>query len=245
MYASAYLKAHYPSAFYTALLNNQPMGFYHPATLVKDAQRRGVRFAPIDVQQSDWECRVDPDGRVRLGLMYVNGLRQEVGRRIADCGLRTGDARSAAAADCGWPAQPVRCPKCGCDDRSMLETTPASTSFCNVCAHEWDADASRDRATEPSGERPKRRGRYLSIDDLIAKTGLRRDELATLAEIGALNAFGHDRRSALWQIERAIRPSGELFEEDAAFGRSVDRSFGRSEEHSEHGRTAQSGASRT
>ena len=53
--------------------------------------------------------------------------------------------------------------------------------------------------------------RYASIDDLIARTGLRRDELATLAEIGALNAFGHDRRSALWQIERAIRPSGEMF----------------------------------
>jgi hypothetical protein len=53
VYASAYLKAHFPAAFYTALLNNQPMGFYHPATLVKDAQRRGVRFAPIDVQVSD------------------------------------------------------------------------------------------------------------------------------------------------------------------------------------------------
>ena len=80
VYASAYLKAHYPAAFYTALLNNQPMGFYHPATLVKDAQRRGVRFSPIDVQESDWDCRVDPDGRVRLGLMYVNGLRAEVGK---------------------------------------------------------------------------------------------------------------------------------------------------------------------
>src|SRR3954470_2170518 len=68
-YASAYLKWHYPAAFYTAVLNNQPMGFYHPSTLVKDAQRRGVRFASIDVQVSDWLCRVQPDGRVRLGLM--------------------------------------------------------------------------------------------------------------------------------------------------------------------------------
>src|SRR6476659_8400024 len=83
VYASAYLKAHYPAAFYTALLNNQPMGFYHPSTLVKDAQRHGVRFAPIDVQESDWACRVDPDGRVRLGLMYVNGLRREAGAAIA------------------------------------------------------------------------------------------------------------------------------------------------------------------
>ena len=64
-----YLKAHYPAAFYTALLNNQPMGFYHPSTLVKDAQRHGVRFTPVDVQVSDWPCRVEPDGRVRLGLM--------------------------------------------------------------------------------------------------------------------------------------------------------------------------------
>ena len=62
-YASAYLKAHYPAAFYTALLNNQPMGFYHPATLVKDAQRRGVRFTPIDVQVSDWTARWTPTAR--------------------------------------------------------------------------------------------------------------------------------------------------------------------------------------
>src|SRR4029077_2458028 len=82
-YASAYLKAHYPSAFYTALLNNQPMGFYHPATLVKDAQRRGVRFHTIDVQLSDWDCTVEQDGAIRLGLRYVPGLRREVGKAIA------------------------------------------------------------------------------------------------------------------------------------------------------------------
>ncbi len=85
-YASAYFKVHYPAAFYTALLNNQPMGFYHPSTLVKDAQRRGVRFQPIDVQVSDWNCTVEPDGAIRLGLRYVSGLRQEVGKKIA--GLR-------------------------------------------------------------------------------------------------------------------------------------------------------------
>jgi error-prone DNA polymerase len=82
VYASAYLKVHYPAAFYTALLNNQPMGFYHPATLVKDAQRRGVRFAPVDVQTSDWDCRVEPDGSIRMGLRYVRGLRDEAGKAI-------------------------------------------------------------------------------------------------------------------------------------------------------------------
>ena len=60
--------------------------------------------------------------------------------------------------------------------------------------------------------------RFDSIDDLISLACLRRDEIATLAEIGALNAFGHDRRSALWQIERAIRPAGELFKLDGLDG---------------------------
>ena len=84
VYASAYLKAHYPAVFYSSMLNNQPMGFYHPATLVKDAQRRGVRFMSIDVQTSDWLCRIEPDGAIRLGLMYVQGLRADVGRRLAE-----------------------------------------------------------------------------------------------------------------------------------------------------------------
>ena len=86
-YASAYFKMHYPAAFYTALLNNQPMGFYHPATLVKDAQRRGVRFNPVDVQVSDWDCTVESDGAIRLGLRYVRGLRAEAGQAIAGAKL--------------------------------------------------------------------------------------------------------------------------------------------------------------
>src|SRR5207302_9684318 len=97
-YASAYLKVHYPAAFYAALLNNQPMGFYHPSTLVKDAQRRGVRFQPIDVQVSDWTCTIEQDGSIRLGLRYVNGLRQEVGQKIASiprAGLKTCATTSA------------------------------------------------------------------------------------------------------------------------------------------------------
>src|SRR6185295_9575663 len=139
VYASAYLKAHYPAAFYAALLNNQPMGFYHPSTLVKDAQRHGVRFAPIDVQVSDWECRVEPDGRIRLGLMYVNGLREATGRAIAAGVPQPPARRSAPAAAVPEPqgAAPKQCPKCGCDDESMLEDTPEQSSFCNICAHEW------------------------------------------------------------------------------------------------------------
>jgi len=56
------------------------------------------------------------------------------------------------------------------------------------------------------------RDRFRSIDDLVRRVALRRDEIAMLAEIGALNSLGHDRRSAMWQVERAIRPAGELYE---------------------------------
>ena len=84
-YASAYLKCHYLAAFTTAMLNNQPMGFYSPATLVKDAQRHGQRFRPVDVLRSDYKCTVETDGKakyVRLGLNYVRGLSGAAARKI-------------------------------------------------------------------------------------------------------------------------------------------------------------------
>jgi error-prone DNA polymerase len=80
-YASAYLKAHHPAAFYAAILNTWPMGFYHPATLVKDAQRHGTEVEPIDVTRSGWKCRWE-ERAVRLGLRFVQGLREATGKRI-------------------------------------------------------------------------------------------------------------------------------------------------------------------
>jgi error-prone DNA polymerase len=150
-YASAWLRCHYPAAFTAALLNNQPMGFYHPATLVKDAQRHGVRLRPVDVARSQWDCTIEIEGEVRclrLGLRYVRGLRAEAGRAIV---------------------------------------------------------AERER------------GPYTGIDDLARRvSALRKDEMATLAEAGALNfirpgAAPLHRRDALWHAARAMRPPGELF----------------------------------
>jgi len=80
-YASAYLKCHYLAAFTAAMLNNQPMGFYNAATLVKDAQRHGLKVRPIDVTCSDWLCTLEKDGGrlvMRIGLRYAKGLRQEI-----------------------------------------------------------------------------------------------------------------------------------------------------------------------
>jgi error-prone DNA polymerase len=185
-YASAYLKCHYLAAFTAALLNNQPMGFYSPATIVKDAQRHGLKLLPVDVTCSEWMCRLEAVGRgqgtgdsniaLRMGLRYVRGLREEAGQALV-----------------------------------------------------------RERLHAP----------FTSIHDLTRRVPeLRKDELTTLAEIGALNAIGLQisdcrlqistpdqsnndqseiynlkskiplhRRDALWQVERAVRTSGPLLEQ--------------------------------
>jgi error-prone DNA polymerase len=79
-YASAFLKVHYLAAFTCGLLNNQPMGFYSPAVIVKDAQRHGLRVRPIDVQRSEWPCTLEPEPggelSLRIGMNYAKGLRQ-------------------------------------------------------------------------------------------------------------------------------------------------------------------------
>jgi error-prone DNA polymerase len=87
-YASAWLKCHYPAAFTCAILNNQPMGFYSPAVLVKDAQRHGLRVLPADVNASEYDCTIpnrDREGaaHLRLGLRYIRGLRAETAQLIA------------------------------------------------------------------------------------------------------------------------------------------------------------------
>ncbi|HEU0368151.1 MAG TPA: error-prone DNA polymerase [Candidatus Acidoferrum sp.] len=86
-YASAFLKCHYLAAFTAAMLNNQPMGFYRPATLIKDAQRHGLKFKPIDITQSQWDCTIEDHGgelRVRIGLRYVKGLRKDTALQIVE-----------------------------------------------------------------------------------------------------------------------------------------------------------------
>lgn len=76
-YASAWMKVHRTEEFYCALLNNQPMGFYGPATLIQDARRYGLRFLPPDVTASAWDCTIeDHEGQacLRIGLKMVKGL---------------------------------------------------------------------------------------------------------------------------------------------------------------------------
>ena len=200
-YASAYLKCQYLAAFTAALLNNQPMGFYRPATIVKDAQRHGLKVLPIDGMKSEWSCTLEPMAKnpgsgakadnlsfaVRLGLRYARGLREEAAQALVE-----------------------------------------------------------QRNLAP----------FSSIRDLVHRVPeLRKDELTTLAEIGALNSVssfplphgvnparpdpGRDlsptgyssgtnarqpgtgkrrlhRRDVLWQLERAVGRAGPLLDELSA-----------------------------
>lgn len=98
-YASAYFKVKYLAAFTCAILNNQPMGFYSPAVLVKDAQRHGLRVKPIDVQFSEWPCTIEHDANaalsLRMGLRYAKGLREECGEAMVASRARDGLFHSA------------------------------------------------------------------------------------------------------------------------------------------------------
>jgi error-prone DNA polymerase len=98
-YASAYFKVKYLAAFTCAILNNQPMGFYMPAVLVKDAQRHGLRVKPIDVQVSDWACTIEheSDGSrsLRMGLGYAKGLRKQSAEALVASRRKGGSFRSA------------------------------------------------------------------------------------------------------------------------------------------------------
>ena len=150
-YASAYLKAHRAPEFFASLLNNQPMGFYSPATLIKDGQRHGVKFRPVCAAKSDWSCAIEPDHSIRLGLCVVKTL-------------------SATGA------------------KQLLE----------------------ERRAAP----------FASLDDFKRRVRLNKDELRTLAEIGAVNCFSSHRRDALWEVERPVR-AGDLFESRDTRGESL------------------------
>ena len=140
-YGSAYLKVHRAPEFYASLLNNQPMGFYTPATIVKDAQRHGTRILPVCARESSWLCAVVSDDTVRLGFCVVNGLRKEHGEALVK-------EREAAA--------------------------------------------------------------FQSLEDFKRRVELSKEELRTIAELGALNCFTEHRRSAMWKVEE--QPPEPLFD---------------------------------
>src|ERR1700737_4281563 len=160
-YGSAYLKVHRAPEFYASLLNNQPMGFYTPATIVKDAQRHGVKVKPVCAAKSDFRCTVIDDNIFRLGFCIVNGLRQE-------------------------------------------------------------------HAEELVQQREDRK--FDSLDDFKRRVPLSKEELRTLAELGALNCFADHRRAAMWRVEETMYDdllANHSERSEESHSRSLDHTMGR------------------
>jgi len=200
-YASAYLKCHYLAAFTAALLNNQPMGFYRPATIVKDAQRHGLRIRPIDVTCSDWPCTLErqtkePKSR---SLPPIPGQRR---RGWVRDDTKEGSAREQNSG-----------PGDGCGESYKQG---AHKEFAVRLGLRYVKGLREGITKEIVEQRAIRK--LSSVEDLKQRVpGIQKSELAALAEIGALNFIGGKerkmhRRDALWQIERAARRAGPLFE---------------------------------
>ncbi|HUK23769.1 MAG TPA: error-prone DNA polymerase [Terriglobales bacterium] len=203
-YASAFLKCHYLAAFTAALLNNQPMGFYHPSTIVKDAQRHGLKVLPIDVTKSEWECTLEQS---------AGSSQQSALSRQPDCHSE----RSEEPAFEGTARLPIprafsprfaRLPAARNDKSQLGALRPALRLGLRY------ARGLREAAALALVEQRKS-SCFASVDDLVGRVPeLRKDELNTLAEAGALNTIGErfHRRDALWQVERAVRRSGPLLD---------------------------------
>jgi error-prone DNA polymerase len=215
-YASAYLKAHHPLEFYAGLLNNQPMGFYSPATLIKDAKRHGVRFKPVCVLRSDWRCAIEEDGpnpTTAASPSLLNGERagvrgeavrlafpsDPVSGRSGSTGISFPGVGSLSCS----PLTPALSPLRGEGDSPCCAAS-IRLGLCLVSglSQEHAQQLLEERACHP----------FSSLEDLRARVPLSKDELRTLAEIGALNGFAAHRREALWQVEKALR-RGDLFAE--------------------------------
>ena len=226
-YASAYLKCRYLAAFTAALLNNQPMGFYSPATIVKDAQRHGLKVLPVDVTRSEWECTLEAVS-CQLSALSKNDAAAERRQNAAHGASRGLEAEN--------------------------ETAPEGRKNIALRMGLRYVRGLREEAAQAL-VRERMRAPFASIHDLTRRVPeLRKDELTTLAEIGALNAIGNSpgshkhrenykghgfsqiradsinnqkstiknslahslhRRDALWQVERAVRAAGPLLETQA------------------------------
>ena len=146
-YASAYLKVHFLAAFTCGLLNNQPMGFYTPAVLVKDAQRHGLRVHPICIQRSGAQCSIEheSDGTrsIRIGLNYAKGLRQSTAAAILH-------AREQSGSFCSVEDLTLRIPDLNRKELVLLAQIGALNSI-NGVEHRRDALWQVEQAGRPVG----------------------------------------------------------------------------------------------
>jgi error-prone DNA polymerase len=214
-YASAFLKVRYLAAFTAALLNNQPMGFYSPATIVKDAQRHGLKVKSIDVTRSDWNCTLgrSEDSKAAFSEAKAPNHKEGFTARLKSC-----------------PDTCLHEPSFVSEDNTRFVSGPDFSRAKENSLYEGaSAPALRlglryvrglQQAAGEALVAERKRRPFTSTEDLARRVPqLSRANLAMLARIGALNNISTEaplhRRDALWQIEKAARQPGPLLREVA------------------------------
>ena len=196
-YASAYLKAHHPTAFYVSLLNAWPMGFYHPSTLVQDAKRHGVEVRPIDVTVSDWRCTWEPhaDSQAPPSARTANAGKANPGptaRYLFDRRVPPGEPR----------------PRRGRTGKRANQrangTVRLGLRYVRGLRREVGERIAHERSRRP----------FADLDDLALRCQVDDQQLKRLAFAGAFAGLGLERREALWQAARVGRDAGPLFAGD-------------------------------
>ena len=227
-YASAYLKCNYLAAFTAAILNNQPMGFYQPFTLIKDAQRHGLKVLPVDVMKSNWLCTIErengEEGKGRNGDEETRGRgdTETRGHGDGETGGRGKIRDSSSSYVSASPRLPLPASPC----------PPVSPSPCLSLRLGLKYVKSLSEQSGQAIVKARHCQSFTGIDDLHNRVPeLRKDELRKLAAVGALNFIqtlaptskperrprkdhrsSTNRRDALWQVERVARDGGELYE---------------------------------
>ncbi len=214
VYASAWLKRFHPAAFAAALINSQPMGFYQPAQIVRDAREHGVEVRGVDVNCSGWDCSLEERDK------GIKGQRDRGERENGKWKVESGNG-DAGPSDSSGIANP--------STLSLYPFIPLSLRS-DAPPESWGADGPalrlgmrlvkglREDEARRIEETVRHRGPLRSIDTLRRASGVKAASLRALARADAFNSMGLDRRAALWHIRAMRDETLPLFEESDGAG---------------------------
>ncbi len=225
VYASAHLKKYFAPEFYCAMLNAQPMGFYSPATLIRDAIRHGVEVRPVDLAKSGWDCSLEPGGEARnhtsLSFREVPRMKGQPAPFLQPpLGINSATEES-----------PFGRGGLGAQRRARGASVPHDRGACNAPLPGNEIPRLRLGMTEREpalriglryvqglGQKSKQAleeawrdgGPFTSIEDVCNRSGLGWKALQVLARAGAFESLCNGRRDALWKVLALARAKKEL-----------------------------------
>ncbi|MCL4220858.1 MAG: error-prone DNA polymerase [Phycisphaerales bacterium] len=207
VYVSAWLKRHHPAAFACALINSQPMGFYQPAQIVRDAREHGVEVRGVDANRSEWDCRLEESDEA-TGRRSDEGGKRRIGEETEDQGSAIGQATSASIDPGGsrLGADVLR-PVARSDPSTWGHGGPALRLGMRLVKGLVREEAER------VVEGVRRFGPFRSLEEMRLRTGVRASTLVKLADADAFGSMGLSRQRALWEAHALRDAPAPLFEQ--------------------------------